>query len=380
MEFSLFNAVEWVASLLLACLLGYLWLVGRAAWQVGRISCRGHRLPFSPPQVSVVIAARNEAEKVVRCLEAVLQQQYPREAFEVILVDDGSEDATAGIAQVISRRHPNLKVLRQPGGGKKAALARGIAAARGTWILQTDADCEMGPHWLASMVRAFEPEVVLVSGPVSLQARPQALERLQEVESMGLVMLGAGSLAAGRPNMVNGANLAFRRDAFVAVGGYAGIDQVASGDDELLLQKLRRAKAGAMRFVRCEAAIVQTPAQPDWAGFKAQRLRWVSKVRAYPDRRVNLVQLLSYLGFWAFPLVWGLSWGDPHWLPVLLVAFGLKLAVDAWLMYQAGRFFHKLHLWPWVLLLEIVYIPYVLWIGLAGNLVRQYEWKGRKVA
>ena len=381
MQSPFLSIVEWIALGMLGCLLGYLWLVGRAAWYFARIPCRGQRVPFSPPAVSVVIAARNEADNLARCLESVMQQQYPREAFEVILVDDTPEDAPAGIGQVIAQRHPNLRVLRQTSAaGKKGALAMGIAAARGEWILQTDADCEVGPYWLATMVGALGPDTVLVSGPVSLSSQPQALERLQEVESMGLVALGAGSMAAGHPNMVNGANLAFRKAAFEAVGGYAGIDQVASGDDELLLQKLRQAQAGEMRFVRCREAVVQTATQPDWGSLKAQRLRWVSKVRAYPDRRVNLVQLVSYLGFWAFPLLWGLSWGDPVWLPVLMVALGMKLGIDAWLMYQAGRFFHKLQLWPWVLLLEIVYIPYVLWIGLAGNLVRQYEWKGRKVA
>ncbi|MEL6593392.1 MAG: glycosyltransferase family 2 protein [Bacteroidota bacterium] len=251
--------------------------------------------------------------------------------------------------------------------------------AKGEIILQTDADCYLPETWASEMSAHFGGEVQLVSGPVLLTHSRHWLQSLQCLESIGLVVLGAGSLAGGKPNMANGANLAFRRQAFHEVGGYQGIDSVASGDDELLLQKFHAAYPGQLRFAKSDQAIVQTPALDNWSALKSQRLRWVSKARTYQNRGVNFVQLLSYLGFWSFPLC--LLYGFWQWWGPL-VALGLlllKSIIDLVLMRKAAAFFHKLPLLRWLGLLELVYIPYVLWIGIAGNLVSRYEWKGRSV-
>ena len=89
--------------------------------------------------------------------------------------------------------------------------------------------------------------------------------------------------------------------------------------------------------------------------------------------------MLSYLGFWSFPLLLVYGFWQPLAWEVFLLAFALKSLVDFYLMRQAAAFFHNLPLLRSMFLLEWVYIPYVLWIGLAGNLVSRYEWKGRSV-
>ncbi|MEM7374885.1 MAG: glycosyltransferase [Bacteroidota bacterium] len=357
----------------------YAGFIFRNAWFFSRIQVESPLFMKETPMVSVIIPARNEASSLQACLNSAAQQIYPKDRYEVIVVDDHSTDATFGIAAILGTKYPNIRIVSSRGEGKKAALNSGISVARGEIILQTDADCDLPPTWIPHMVAQFNQNTALVSGPVELQWGDKWLEKFQAMESMGLVTIGGGSMAARKPNMCNGANLAFRKAVFQEVNGYEGIDAVASGDDELLLQKIHRLGKYELKFARCKEAIVRTIPQPNWQMLKSQRLRWVSKARVYPDRRVNLIQSVSYLAFLSIPLLtvfacW--NWQFAVLAGELLI---LKILTDYLLMYQAAKFFHNLRMLRYVLPLQLVYIPYVLWVGLAGNLVKTYSWKGRTV-
>ncbi len=334
------------------------------------------------PTVAVLIPARNEAANIEQCLATVLAQNYPTEKLEIFLVNDHSTDATAEIAERIAAEHSQLQVLHLAEEGinsyKKAAIALGVKRAKGEIILQTDADCVAGPDWVRSMASHFGPETALVSGPVELVPGSTLFERLQSLESMGLVALGAGSLRAGHPNMANGANFAYRKSVFEAVQGFEGQEAVASGDDELLLQKIHLA-GYEMDFAKSQAAIVRTSTLSSWKAFKAQRIRWVSKSRAYLNRWANLTQVASYLAFLSFPVLGIAGYWEPMAWRSLGVFFILKFLIDLYLMGAATAFFQRKPL-RWLLpLLQIAYIPYVLWIGLVGTFSTSYRWKERTV-
>lgn len=377
--------MTWIAAGFSLCMLVYAAFVLRSTWAFMRIPCEPPQVSALPPLVSVVIPARNEAAHLSRCLRSVLDQSYPPSRYEVILVNDHSTDATKAIAYLLAQQHSQLHIvdleLSHPTVAyKKAALAAGIDAAQGEFILQTDADCEVGHRWIECMVSHLGPNTGLVAGPVLLTHSGHWLQRLQALELMGLVVLGGGSMARRRPNMANGANLGYRRAVFEEVAGFAGIDRVASGDDELLLQKIHRLGKYELRFVRCRAALVLTPAQPDWASLRAQRLRWVSKARFYLNRWPNLMQGVSYLAFLGLPTLALLGLWQPQAAVLAGQLFLVKVLADLLLMYQAGRFFRKLPLLRWLPLLELLYVPYVLWVGLAGNLIKRYRWKDRTVS
>ena len=370
-----------IACIWTACLLYYGGLVLRAAWY---FSCARPALSSSPlPRVSVIVPARNEAASIHQCLVSILCQDYPQELVEVVLVNDHSTDDTADIARQLAREHPRLQVLDLDIGGiyayKKAAITAGVQHSSGEIIIQTDADCEMGRGWLRSMVHSFEPGVALVSGPVRLRYTQSLFQRMQALEHMGLVALGAGSLLAGRPNMCNGANLAYRRSAFEAVKGFEGVDVIASGDDELLMQKIRKLPGGRLGFCKNRQAIVDTPALTSWAAFKAQRLRWVSKSRYYPNRWVTFSQVMAYLAHAGFVVFGIMAWQQGAYATWWGMAFIAKLLVDASLLCLAAVFFRNLPL-LWLLIpMQPLYMLYVLWIGLAGNMRNTYTWKGRTV-
>jgi cellulose synthase/poly-beta-1,6-N-acetylglucosamine synthase-like glycosyltransferase len=364
------------------CLVAYGLFVTWASWHYARIPSFVSE-ESSWPAVTLLVAARNEAAHLEKCLSSLESQQYPGDFLEIIVVNDHSGDATPALLDSWANPDKGHKVIHLAESmGKKAAIEAGVSQAMGEIILQTDADCWMGPDWARQMVGSFAPETVMVSGPVLLEVSKgsfgqKIFGRLQQLEYLGLSALGAGSMQGGMPNLANGANLAFRRSAFVAAGGFATVDHFASGDDEMLLQKFNRL-GWKMRFVRSLKAATFTPVQPDWASFAAQRLRWVSKARYYSQRETNLVQLTSYLGFWFFPVA-GAQWlfsGEPQWLIAGVV---YKLSTDWPLMFQAAKQMNRLYLLAWFLLLEIAYIPYVLWVGLAGNFIKSYQWKGRWV-
>lgn len=365
-----------ILAILGGCLLLYAAFILLSSWYFYK-----QPLPTDPkhfPFLSVIVPARNEEDRLLACLKAILEQDYPGE-FELILIDDHSEDESRLLAEKLRPDFPQLRIYSNPGMGKKAALAYGVSMAKGEFIFQTDADCRPNAHWLRAMWACFDEKTAFVSGPIALDYGGHFFQALQALESMGLVIFGAGFLLAGKPNMANGANMAYRKSVFEELKGFEGVDHIASGDDELLLQKIKMSGKYKLTFCKNPRAIVRTPAASNWATFKAQRIRWVSKARAYVDRFPNVIQGISYLAFLFFPCLIIAAFWNPFYWNILLWAFLGKLLVDLVLMYQAARFFHNLRILFWFLPLQLLYIPYVLWIGTKALGPKAYTWKGRKV-
>ena len=350
----------------------------------------GGEVPAGPPGpaaeilFSLLIAARNEAAALPLLLADLRAQTLPAARFEVILVDDHSTDATAEVVAQAETSFP-LRLLRladQPGAptGKKAALQAALRTARAPWVVCTDADCRVGPGWLGSYAALLnqEPAVRFVSGPVLLTGADTLWQRLLGLEFAGLVGVGGACIRLGFPTMCNGANLAYRRDAFAAVGGFAGNEHLASGDDEFLLHKLHARFPGSIQFLQVPAATVRTAAPPTLAALLRQRVRWASKWRHYqapaPRRLALLVAAANAsLAVGAGALPW-----RPALAPWVGSAWLLKLGADAWFLAPVLAFFGRRRWLRAAPLLQLAYAPYVLGVGLLG-LRGGYRWKGRRV-
>ncbi|WP_159437453.1 glycosyltransferase [Hymenobacter daecheongensis] len=332
----------------------------------------------------MLIAARNEAENLPALLQDLQQQALPLTHFEVLVVDDHSADATAAVvrqwaAQVAyPLRLISLTELSGHLTGKKVAIQAALAAARAPWVVCTDADCRVPPGWLAAHAAlATEAAVQLVSGPVLLTGRGWLAE-LQGVELAGLVGVGAAGIGQGRPTMCNGANLGYRKTAFAAVGGFAGNEHVASGDDEFLLHKIQAAYPAGIRFLSEPTAIVRTAAQPTLRALLQQRVRWASKWRHYQQpapRRLAVLVLLANLALFSGLL---LSFFQPQLRLWTLAAWALKLGADGWFLLPVLGLFGRRRWLAWLPLLQLAYAPYALLTGLLG-LRGGYVWKGREV-
>jgi cellulose synthase/poly-beta-1,6-N-acetylglucosamine synthase-like glycosyltransferase len=337
----------------------------------------------SEKKVSVLIAARNEEENIARTIDAVLNQNYPASQLELIIVDDHSTDRTAEIVKSYAKHGVKLLQLQigdKLNSYKKYAINKGIEMASGEIIVTTDADCRMGSNWIRTIMAYFERyDSFMVSSPVVYSEEKSKFEELQTLEFLYLIGLGAAGIGNGNPTTCNGANLAYRRDVFFEMGGFTGIDNLASGDDELFLHKVAEKYASKIGFCKSREAIVYTDAKPDLVSFISQRKRWASKSTKYKDKKVivlgvcvwlfNLALIFSLFGF--IILLPALNW----WL---LTAFGLKMIVELLFMIPVLSFVKRSELLRYLPFLTIIHTFYLVYIGVAGN-IGKYDWKGRQV-
>lgn len=340
----------------------------------------------TPPSlmVTIIIAVRNEAFNLSACLGAIAVQDYPRHLFEVIVVDDHSEDGTGDLVRQIISDNPAIKIklltLQAGLQGKKAAISQAVFSAAGEWIVTTDADCIMGKEWLTTMIKSAEDErLEMILAPVIFNREKSVFGQLQELEFMSLMASSAGAASSGLPIMCNGANLAYRKNAFLEINGYSTDREIVSGDDMFLMMNLRKAYgSGAIRFIKSPLAIVTTPASATFPEFINQRLRWVSKSRGYRDAWVLFTSALVFF-FSLCTVISMVAWASGYTGPIIPAAFlSVKLLADFPLMTSFVRFTGRSCLMLWYVPLQIIYVFYVTFFGTFGNIL-SYRWKGREL-
>jgi cellulose synthase/poly-beta-1,6-N-acetylglucosamine synthase-like glycosyltransferase len=335
---------------------------------------------------SIVIPARNEAENIEACVLSVLQQNYPTHLFEVIVVDDYSTDATAAIVQKLAQKHLNLSVIsmqtlepQTTNSYKKKAIETAIAHANGDWIICTDADCTIPQTWLRSYDAVVqEQQPVFIAGPVFFTHNGTFLSAFQALDFLSLQGITAAAVSAGFHSMCNGANLAYSKTAFYQVDGFKNIDHIASGDDMLLMHKLKQQFPQKIAYLYSQSATVFTKPMLTWKAFINQRIRWASKTVYYQDKNVFWVLMLvlavntGLLGSILLAAFW---W---TWLPYVLLLVLIKTIVELSFMQQIARFANSTALLIWFPIMQPFHITYTVlaafW-GMAGK----YEWKGRTV-
>ncbi|WP_158638364.1 glycosyltransferase [Panacibacter ginsenosidivorans] len=335
---------------------------------------------------SIVIPARNEAANIEVCVLSVLQNDYPDYLFEIIVVDDFSTDDTAAIVLKLQRKFHNLKLIQlkdhidgKQNSYKKKSIETAISFAAYEWIITTDADCIVKPSWLQTFdayIQQTNP--VFIAAPVKFINTGSFLSVFQCLDFISLQGITAASVSAGILSMCNGANLAYKKDAFYAVGGFKNIDAIASGDDMLLMHKIKKQFPHKSAYLFSEDVIVSTPPMPDWKSFINQRIRWASKATSYDDKRIFFVLLLVYF---VNLLLLVLPFLSIFYAPIFflwLILLLSKIFFETIFMRQATAFFGEQKLMWWFPVMQLFHIVYTVvsgWLGKFGT----YEWKGRNV-
>ena len=225
---------------------------------------------------------------------------FPREQFEIIIVDDQSSDNTGALAQSFFTSNPGLdgyviRLTKANQGGKKAAITQGIEVARNPLIATTDADCLVPETWLKSGVSYYEQTgAKMIAAPVTMSDSTSFIQQLQELEMLGLQAVAGASIQLAQPILCNGANLFYEKEAFLAVGGYIDNAEIKSGDDLFLLQKVRKKYPGLVKFLKARDACIQTAPSCSTEELVKQRKRWVSKVIYIPDVTTIAVAFIVY--------------------------------------------------------------------------------------
>lgn len=321
---------------------------------------------------------RNEAVNIANLLSDLSGQDY--NAFEVIIVDDHSEDSSKSIAATWLKENgveeDFIRLLSNDDSGKKSALALGIKAANGEFVMTTDVDCRLPESWISKTIAQAGNQTQLIVGAVRMKGE-KFVDHLQQLEFASLIGSGAATLGWQLPTMANGANLTFRKSAFEAVDGYADNKLIASGDDEFLMRKIHARFPGSVIFNHSQHTVVETSTHNSLPAFLNQRIRWASKWALHKTYTSTLLALLIFV----FQLTFLLS----PWL-MLLGYISLKLGI-ALLILKAGAewlFFipvlrqlkQSFNLLAFTVL-QFIYPYYVVGIGLLAN-VMGYRWKGRR--
>lgn len=328
---------------------------------------------------SIIIPARNEEGNITNILNDISAQDYPKHLFEIIVVDDCSEDGTVEKILNIRSSIGNLKIIHNDKNltGKKNAINLAINQGKGELIITTDADCRMGKSWLSTLISFYEekkPEMIIA--PVCFHNEKSFFEKIQSLEFLSLTGITGASALMRNPLMCNGANIAYTKRAFLDVNGFSGNEQTPSGDDILLMIKFKKKFPEKIKYLKSKEATVFTAGPKTVSDFINQRKRWVSKNRFYSDWFVIGSSWLVLVFNLSILTLMGLSLINKGFAEILFVSFSVKLIIDFLFLFLAASFFNRKSLLWLYLPVQIMYIFYVPVISIAG-LTGNFSWKGR---
>lgn len=339
------------------------------------------------PVVSVLIAARNEERRLPGCLESLLQSHYPADKLQIVVVNDRSADRTGEIAASFAQRDARVMAVTctrflQNMSGKANALCEGMQCVRGEIVLLTDADCLVPPHWVRAMVMQFTAEVGLVGGftllspsPALRNLLPQSYRascfgKIQTLDWMYLLTVGAGAAGLGKPVSILGNNFGFRRTAYEQIGGYEKLG-FSIIEDFALMRKILEHTKWRMRFaLNADTAIFSFPS-PTWGEYVDQRRRWAAGGKEVG----GFAKLLMLTAFFAHVILLFATVLAPSAAFFGGVAVLLMDGLLIWRGTAALRYRALLKYFP---LFELYFILYSLVLALIVLFPLAVNWKGRR--
>lgn len=351
-----------------------LWSMGRH-WRRGRTSISNKEYGATK---ALLIPFRNEAEHLpslmINVADVVPSPQ------EVIFIDDSSTDDSSAIISDFIRKQ-NLShwvLLKSAGIGKKAALTTGVQHTQAEIILTTDADCVLPREWVGRMTKAFhQPEIQLLAGPVMNVGGSGFFASFQQIEWGSILLLTNYLFSVGRPLMCSGANLAYRRSAFIAVQGYSGNEMHLSGDDEFLLKKIvRHFGVQAVSYFNDKEVLVETRPAASWSSFVQQRVRWASKWRLHRSFSHALSAALAFVLAIVQLGSIGLLFGTMEQKLVFLVFWAGKISFEKRTLQEVLATFHISPTFYLYLASSFLHPIYVVLVAISA-VPGKYSWKGR---
>jgi len=375
-----------IAFIFIIATLLYLFLIGSLIHGFDRVE--DFKLKDLKPKTkfSVIVPFRNETENLPQLLDSILQLNYPKLMFEVILVDDDSEDDSIEVINNIISKRPfdcaqgDIKIIknnRTSNSPKKDAITTAIKIAKYDWIITTDADCTLPKYWLDTFeecIQTNQPNCIVA--PVTYNDGSSFLKRFQILDVLSLQGATIGSFGLRLPFLSNGANFAYRKSVFQSTNGFTGNDTLASGDDIFLLEKFKKVDSKKVFYLKSDKAIVTTKPVSNLKLLIQQRLRWASKTSHNPNWFSKLVGLVVFLGNLAciaiLPILF-FGYVKPRIAVALVV---IKLSIDFLLLFKTSRFFKQenvLFSYVW----SCVFYPFFSVYIAILSLFKSYQWKGR---
>ena len=362
------------------CIASYIILILWLSDSVYKYSKKKNEIKqYNNPLVSIIISAHNEEKHINSLLNSLINQSYNQKLYEIILIDDRSNDNTSKlISNFVNKNIKLIKINDTPIGWshKKWALNSGINKAEGEIILQTDADCIPNQYWIETMVNAFtEKNVGFVCGPSPLYSKNK-IEYILQLENNAQDAISASGLENNIILSCTGRNLGFLKKKFMDINGYENIEHLESGDDDLLMHKMNKHTKYKLKFILDENASVYSYPPNSINQFIKQRLRFASKGIFYYKWKADL-SLRIFLPFLyitnliiSISLIQFTSTSNA----LLLLPWLFKSLSDCYLTYNYCQKINQ----PWsvydCLILSIIHPFYVVIFGALGPLLK-VKWK-----
>jgi len=368
------------------CIIGlaYLISIGILIYGYRQLSTYALEKIDATTKFSIIIPFRNEADNLPSLLYTLQQLTYENSFYEIIFVDDDSDDDSVQIINEVllkSSISKSFKIIsnqRHTVSPKKDAITAAIAIAKYEWILTTDADCKLPEHWLTvydEYIQKYQP--FLLAGPVRYSGSDSFIDKFQLFDGISLQAVTMGSFGLRSPLMCNGANLAYKKEIFISVDGFTNNNHIASGDDIFILEKIRKLFPERVHFLKSEFAIVATKPQQNWPAVVSQRIRWASKT-SKQKRRATI--LLGGLVFFSNLLVLvGFFYGmfQPSVLPIYFSYLVVKLLADYLFLKVSAKFFKREVQFTAFVINALLYSLIIVSV-VFGSIRGSYTWKDRK--
>ena len=323
--------------------------------------------------ISVVIAARNEENNIDKVINSLLEQDYPIHCYEIIVVDDHSEDNT--FARIPNSHQIRKVALAEGVYGKKAALQAGVAMSQFPYIAVTDADCIANPLWLKSLASIIKTKKsALIVGPVSLPHSNSALATFQHWEFRALQMVTFGSAAIKIPTLCNGANLCFSKDEYISANLKG--EETPSGDDIFLLHHILSQKK-EVDFCLDKSLLITTNAETSCSAMLQQKLRWASKSKYIKNRATLAIGGITFLTNGLAIVTIPYVAVNPQDYFVAAWIWGLKVTAEATLVFVPSKKVYGTFPGIHSFILSALLMPFYATFVAIASLFLKFTWKKR---
>lgn len=307
-------------------------------------------------KISLIVAAKNEGHNLEALIESILSQNYSEKNFELIIIDDHSNDSTYAIAQELVKNINNFHIIKSTNKvyhGKRGALQTGIDNSIYENIVITDADCKANKGFLKSYSNKFNDNFDFIFGVAPLLQKNTFSNKLACFDNLWVHILSFSFSNIGLPYSAAARSFGFRKEAFKKIKGYENASDTISGDDDLLLREAVK-KNLTIGTIIDPAAFVYTDSKNSLNEFIRQKSRHTTTSNYYSRKikimlgfwhLLNLIMLFSvflsplstdYFGLFAFKML-----GDIFIVKLLMSRFSYKFTVVDILVYQ---FFYEVFL------------------------------------
>ncbi len=327
----------------------------------------------SLPNISVVIAARNEELNLPDLIQDLISQEYSLDKIEVIFVDDRSTDSTPNILEEASKNFAFIKHIKvdKPSKNmtpKKHALSKGIEMASGEVIITTDADCRVGKFWVSSMAYSVITNNAITIGYSEISNKNNNLfAQYQAIDFLAIIIANSGAAGWKQYWSGTGQNLAYLKDDFISIGGFDAVKNKISGDDMYLVQTISKLKTGYLHID--PNSFVTTQPLSSVKEFLNQRIRWSSNSKE--NFKQNPLFFMFLLTSFSYNIMIILSIiFNSHWF----ILYTIKFILDSIVVFFGKMLFEKKVNIPIYCIWSILQPLYILIVGTLG-LRGKFTWK-----